>query len=112
MTHNEAILICLLRHSNEWVSLDELQKFTKTHCRSRCNPINSRASDLRNKYGYTVYNKTEMINGLNYSSYKIAISQEAKNQLRKLYLKKKKVIHYSEVLKSLQPQQASMYIHN
>ncbi|MDZ7802385.1 hypothetical protein [Thiohalophilus sp.] len=96
MTHNEAVLIALLKNANRWVALPEIREFTKHMCKSECYPVHSRSSDLKNNYGYATENKTENRDGVKHSFYRIRISEKELVVLRRLY-KKGSIPHFSQV---------------
>lgn len=107
MTHNEAVLICLLQNANEWVPLPKIRAFTKSMCESECYPVNSRSSDLRNNYGYLTENKTEVRDGVKHSFYRINITEKELSMLRRLY-KKGTIPRFTQVRAKLKPQQMDM----
>jgi hypothetical protein len=81
------MFILLLRNNGEWVPIETIRAFTKEFCKSECFPIHSRASDLRSpkKYGYPVENKTESIDGVTHSYYRIKVTDLQLKVLRELY---------------------------
>jgi len=106
MTHNSAILIRLLKDANDWVGLPDLMRHTKEHCKSECYPVHSRIADLRGKYGYTIYNDTKNINGVNHSFYMIKVTDRELRVLRKIYNSSSRFMpSYSQVLRQLMPEQ-------
>lgn len=104
MTHNEAVLIALLKNANEWVPLPEIREFTKHMCKTECYPVHSRSSDLKNNYGYRTENKTETLHGIKHSFYRIIISGRELSVLRRLY-KKGSIPQFSQVRAKIEPTQ-------
>lgn len=107
MTHNEAVLIALLKNANHWVPLPEIRAFTKHNCKSECYPVHSRSSDLKNQYGYLTENNTENRDGVKHSYYRVMISQAELKVLRRLY-KPGKIPHFSQVRAALKPRQTEI----
>ena len=107
MTHNEAVLICLLRNPNQWVPLPEIRTFTKHMCNSECYPVHSRSSDLKNTYGYATENKTEVRNGVKHSYYRIKVNEKELVMLRRLY-EPGTIPHFSQVRAALKPNQTEI----
>lgn len=110
-THNQALFIILMQHVNTWVSINAIRYFTSVECKSSCYNVNSRASDLRKKYGYDgkVFNDIDVVDGVNHSKYIIKLSEREISVIRKLWLKHKRIPKYSEVQNQLQPVQPRMF---
>ena len=85
MSHNEAVLIYLLKNNNRWCSINEIRNYTKQVCNSECFQINTRASILRNKYGYDIENNTYYKGSIRGSEYRLALKIPILVYMRSLY---------------------------
>lgn len=109
-THNEAIFIRLLQANGQYVALPDLMDYTKRFCKSACFPVHSRINDIRQKYGYDVYNKQVDIDGVKHSSYMIELPDRHLQQLRKLWNQpgRRGIPHANQIIASLSARQTSM----
>lgn len=85
MTHNTAILICLLQNNKRWISINQIRSYTASRCKSECYKVGTRVSDLRVKYGYPIENKKENVNGVVHSSYRLDLYDTKLQELRRLW---------------------------
>ncbi len=73
-THNKAFLLLLLNHPNEWVGINQVRRYTGEVCKSECFNVNSRASSLRNDYGYSIENSLKQEDGVKHSFYRLTLT--------------------------------------
>lgn len=74
LSHKKAIRQTLAQQKNTWVSLTELSQITQILCRSQCYVVHSRIAEIRRdaeEQGYKLLNKTELVNGVRHSFYKL-----------------------------------------
>lgn len=111
-SHNQAMLYLLMQHANERVPMPEVMNYTSEHCSSFCAAVHSRASDLRNKYGYDIINSTTQYKGRQYSCYQLHIGRKELEVLKRSFGPGQDIPHFNQIKKEAtksKPVQVDMF---